>query len=84
MIRKEGREFVLFSKDGSRRLGTFKTRAEAEAREKKILAIKSLKQPVNQETKSGWLLLASGSSTPTSKSSTSTMAWSEKSPSRRR
>ena len=44
MIRKEGREFVLFSKDGSRRLGSFKTRAEAEAREKKILAIKSLKR----------------------------------------
>lgn len=44
MIRKEGREFVLMSRDGTRRLGSFKTRAEAEAREKKILAIKSLKR----------------------------------------
>jgi hypothetical protein len=44
MIKKEGREFILFSKDGSRRLGTFKTRAEAEDREKKILAVKSLKR----------------------------------------
>jgi hypothetical protein len=44
MIRKEGRQFVLFSKDGNRRLGTFKTRAEAEARERKILAVKTLRR----------------------------------------
>tara|TARA_A100001515_G_C4472645_1_gene177365 strand:+ start:425 stop:565 length:141 start_codon:yes stop_codon:yes gene_type:complete len=44
MIKKEGREFVLFSKDGSRRLGTFKTRAEAEERERKIFAVKGLKR----------------------------------------
>lgn len=46
MIRREGKpaQFVLYSKDGTRKLGTFKTRREAEMREKRIMAIKQLKK----------------------------------------
>ena len=45
MIRREGPEkFVLFSKDGSRRLGEFRSRKQAEEREIQIMQIKSLKR----------------------------------------
>jgi len=39
MIVKENGKYILRSKDGSKTLGTFPTREEAEAREKEILAI---------------------------------------------
>jgi hypothetical protein len=45
MIKREGPEkFVLFSKDGSRRLGEFRSRKQAEDRERQIMQIKSLKR----------------------------------------
>ncbi|MBI3925154.1 MAG: hypothetical protein HY319_06405 [Armatimonadetes bacterium] len=37
MIRQEGSEWVLFSKDGTKELGRFSSREEAEAREQEIL-----------------------------------------------
>ena len=36
MIRKVGKKFVLFSKDGSKRLGTYPTRAGANRRERQV------------------------------------------------
>ena len=44
MIRKEGREFVLFSKDGSRRLGSFKTHVQRQRLARKRFLPKSLKR----------------------------------------
>tara|TARA_B100000212_G_C27338837_1_gene518162 strand:- start:266 stop:406 length:141 start_codon:yes stop_codon:yes gene_type:complete len=46
MIKREGKPpmFVLYSKDGSRKLGSFKTRKEAEMREKRVMAVKQLKK----------------------------------------
>lgn len=41
MIRKIGNKFVLFSKDGKKRLGTFNTRADAEKREREIMFFKN-------------------------------------------
>jgi len=40
MIKKEGDKYVLYSKDGSKKLGEFKTEEEAKAREKQILMFK--------------------------------------------
>jgi|TARA_R100000081_G_C4755049_1_gene136608 hypothetical protein len=44
MIKKVGNKFVLFSKDGSRKLGTFATRKEAAEREAKISVMKRMDQ----------------------------------------
>lgn len=41
MIRKEGSKYVLYSKDGSKKLGTYNTKAEASKREKQIQYFKS-------------------------------------------
>lgn len=41
MIRKESNKYVLYSKDGTRKLGEFDTRAEADEREREINAIKN-------------------------------------------
>ena len=43
MIRKQGKQYVLMSKDGSRKLGTFPSRKQAEEREKQITRIKYAK-----------------------------------------
>jgi hypothetical protein len=43
MIRKQGNQYVLMSKDGSRKLGTFPSRKKAEEREKQITRIKYAK-----------------------------------------
>lgn len=40
MIKKEGKKYVLYSKDGSKKLGTFGSEKEAKDREKEINAIK--------------------------------------------
>lgn len=40
MIRKVGTRYVLFTKNGKKRLGTFKTREAAERREREIQRIK--------------------------------------------
>lgn len=40
MIRKQGNKFVLLSKDGKKKLGTFDTKAAAEKREKQIQRFK--------------------------------------------
>lgn len=43
MIRKVAeKKFVLFSRDGSKRLGEFRSRKAAEDRERQILRIKSV------------------------------------------
>lgn len=44
MITKEGSRFVLRSKDGTKVLGRFPTRAAAEKRERQIRAIKAAKR----------------------------------------
>lgn len=36
MIKKEGEKYVLYSKDGSKKLGTFSSRLAAQARERQI------------------------------------------------
>lgn len=36
MIKKEGSKYVLYSRDGSKKLGTYNTKEEALAREKQI------------------------------------------------
>jgi len=41
MIRKEGTKFVLYNKTGTRKLGEFRTKKEAEKREKQILYFKN-------------------------------------------
>ena len=41
MIRKRGEKYILFSKDGKKKLGTFKTKAAAKKREKQILYFKN-------------------------------------------
>lgn len=43
MIRKEGTKYVLYSKDGSRKLGTFPSRKKAEERDSQINRIKHAK-----------------------------------------
>jgi hypothetical protein len=44
MIKREGpRKFVLYSRDGSRKLGTYASRKAAEERERQINAIKAIK-----------------------------------------
>lgn len=43
MIRKEGNKYILYSKDGSKKLGTFDTKEGAEARERAILYFKHKK-----------------------------------------
>lgn len=43
MIRKSKGKYVLLSKDGSRVLGVFDTKKQAEERETKILRIKRIK-----------------------------------------
>jgi hypothetical protein len=40
MIRKVGKKFVLFSKNGTRKLGTFGTHKDALARENQINRVK--------------------------------------------
>lgn len=44
MIRKQKSKYVLYSKDGSRKLGSFKTKKAAEKREREIQRIKHLKK----------------------------------------
>ena len=34
MIKKEGNKYTLYSKDGTKKLGTYKTKKEVEKREK--------------------------------------------------
>ena len=41
MIRKENNKYVLYSKDGSKKLGTFATKEAALKREKEILYFKN-------------------------------------------
>lgn len=41
MIRKVGSKFVLYTRDGKRRLGTHATRAQAEAQERAVEASKA-------------------------------------------
>lgn len=43
MIKKVGHWYVLFSKDGTKRLGTYKTKEEAEKRERQVQYFKHLK-----------------------------------------
>jgi hypothetical protein len=43
MIRKEGNKYVLLTKDGSRKLGTFPSRKQAQEREREITRIKYAK-----------------------------------------
>ena len=43
MIKKEGSKWVLYSKDGKKKLGTFKTKKDALKREKEILFFKNKK-----------------------------------------
>jgi hypothetical protein len=43
MIRKEGQKYILYSKDGSRKLGTFPSKKKAEERELQITRIKYAK-----------------------------------------
>ena len=43
MIRKKGNKYILLSKDGSKKLGEFNTRKQAEQREKQILFFKNKK-----------------------------------------
>lgn len=47
MIKKEGGKWVLFSKDGSKRLGEFDSKAAAQEREREIQAIKHAKAEVS-------------------------------------
>ena len=44
MIKKEGSKWVLYTKDGSKKLGEFKTKAEALKRERQINYFKHLKK----------------------------------------
>lgn len=44
MIRKVGDKYVLFTKDGKKRLGTHPTRAKAEAQERAVEASKHAKK----------------------------------------
>jgi len=44
MIKKEGSQWVLYSKDGSKKLGSFKTKAAALKREKQINYFKNKKR----------------------------------------
>jgi len=44
MIRKKNNQYVLYSKDGTKKLGTFKTKKAAEAREREIQKIKHAKK----------------------------------------
>jgi hypothetical protein len=43
MIRKQGKQYILMSKDGSRRLGSFPSKKKAEEREDEIRRIKYAK-----------------------------------------
>lgn len=43
MIKKEGSQYILYTKNGKKKLGTFKTKKEALAREKQINYFKSKK-----------------------------------------
>ena len=43
MIRKEKDKYVLYSKDGSKKLGEFTTKKNAEKREKEMLYFKNKK-----------------------------------------
>lgn len=42
MIKKEGGKYCLYSKDGKKKLGTFKSEKEAKKREAQIIAIKAV------------------------------------------
>jgi hypothetical protein len=44
MIKKINNKYVLYSKDGTKELGTFATKESAEKREKQISFIKHLKE----------------------------------------
>lgn len=44
MIRKQGSKYVLYSHDGSRKLGTFGSKAAAVKREQQIKAIVAIKK----------------------------------------
>tara|TARA_R100001530_G_scaffold71211_2_gene50417 strand:+ start:1877 stop:2023 length:147 start_codon:yes stop_codon:yes gene_type:complete len=41
MIRKQGNKYILYSKTGNRRLGTFRTRAAATRRERQVKRVTS-------------------------------------------
>ena len=43
MIRKQGRQYILYSRDGSRRLGAFPSKKKALEREDEIRRIKYAK-----------------------------------------
>ena len=42
MIRKEGQKYVLYSKAGDRKLGTYNTKEQAQAREKQVKRFKAM------------------------------------------
>lgn len=48
VIRKEGDKFILYSKDGSKKLGEFDSKGAAEAREKEIEKMKHIKEAAAQ------------------------------------
>lgn len=48
MIKKIGDKYVLFNHDGTKRLGEFATKEEAEKREKQINYFKHLKNKVKK------------------------------------
>lgn len=43
MIKKEGTKYILYSKDGKKKLGTFRTKKEAKERERQIKYFKNKK-----------------------------------------
>ena len=43
MIRKRGSKWLLFAKNGSKKLGEFKTKKDAVKRERQIIYFKNLK-----------------------------------------
>jgi hypothetical protein len=50
MIKQVGEKWILYSKDGSKKLGEFDSKKEAEDREKEIIRIKNMKQFKQYET----------------------------------
>ncbi|MBI4152417.1 hypothetical protein HY495_01790 [Candidatus Woesearchaeota archaeon] len=44
VIKKEGYKWVLYTKDGKKVLGTFRTKTEAVKRERQIVYFKNLKR----------------------------------------
>lgn len=48
MIKKEGSKYILYSHDGSKKLGEFTSRTAAEKREREIKAIVAIKEKGNK------------------------------------